>query len=171
MELVFRNVYSVTAKCHRETDSLKHVNQIAAISLEEAMDLFKIEEPANSYEFIEVVNTNRYVYFMGYEYVRQLSAGIREWSDKAFGVGRNGLSMAYHLKKEVDEVIQDIETFVDPGKELADCLMLVLDCASHSGISVRDLLKLTDEKLEINKNRKWGTPDENGVVEHIEEPE
>jgi hypothetical protein len=26
-----------------------------------------------------------------------------------------------------------------------------------------------EEKLEINKNRKWAPPDENGVCEHIEE--
>jgi hypothetical protein len=28
------------------------------------------------------------------------------------------------------------------------------------------LLLAVKEKLEINKNRKWGKPDANGVIEH-----
>jgi hypothetical protein len=32
-----------------------------------------------------------------------------------------------------------------------------------------ELLTACFNKLEINKNRVWGKPDENGVVEHIKD--
>ena len=51
--------------------------------------------------------------------------------------------------------------------EIADCFMLLLDSAHHVGITHNEILQATKEKLEINKKRKWGNPDENGVVEHI----
>ena len=53
--------------------------------------------------------------------------------------------------------------------ELADCLTLLLDVAAHEFIDVDELLAASEEKMEINKKRKWGEPDENGVVEHIPE--
>ncbi len=111
---------------------------------------------------------------------------ISEWSDKAFGDGQRNPAIVYHLKKEVNELIEAIEKTnalgSDPSVgvgefgrqrtvtrvEYADCLMLLLDSAHHFGISAKELLSVTRGKLEINKVRKWGSPDENGVVEHIE---
>jgi len=43
----------------------------------------------------------------------------------------------------------------------------LLDSASHFGLTAGNLLWYTETKLEINKRRKWGAPDKNGVVEHI----
>lgn len=113
---------------------------------------------------------------------------ISEWSDKTFGEGQRNPEIVHHLKKEVDELIEAInkahglggDQSVGVGEygrqlkntrtEYADCMMLLLDSALHFGISAKELLSLTREKLEVNKARKWGKPDENGVVEHVKEP-
>ena len=118
--------------------------------------------------------------------LQKLMNDISEWSDKTFGNGQRNPAIIYHLKKEVDELIAAIEKTNTLGSdpsvgvgefgrqrtvtrvEYADCLMLLLDSAHHFGISAKELLSVTRGKLEINKVRKWGSPDENGVVEHIE---
>mgnify|MGYP001363827711 CR=1 FL=1 len=118
--------------------------------------------------------------------LQKLMNDISEWSDETFGSGQRNPAIVYHLKKEVDELIAAIDKTntlggdpsVGVGEfgrqrtvtrvEYADCLMLLLDSAHHFGISAKELLSVTRGKLEINKVRKWGKPDENGVVEHIE---
>jgi len=119
--------------------------------------------------------------------IQNLQDDVKKWSDGTFGMYRTATPMAYHLKKEIDELIialeelyqgtysnntqNGIDLLMSKYKrirfELADCLMLLIDCASHAQINMDSLISATEEKLEINKNRKWGTPDENGVVEHI----
>jgi len=96
---------------------------------------------------------------------------IKEWSDDTFGSHRTGKPIAYHLKKEVDEVIAAIDNgeHIRIKFELADCFTLLLDIAAHEHINISELLDASEEKLEINKKRKWSEPDENGVVEHIAE--
>ena len=120
--------------------------------------------------------------------LQNLQDDIKQWSDETFGSHRTGKPIAHHLKKEIDEVIDAIEgletetsnTKADVRSvywwkhtrvkfELADCLTLLLDIAAHEYINVSDLLDASEEKMEINKKRKWGEPDENGVVEHIPE--
>jgi len=123
--------------------------------------------------------------------LQNLQDDIKEWSDNTFGSHRSGKPIAFHLKKEIDEVIEAIDVLHTSGNnkeapwgerygdickaqtrvkfELADCLTLLLDVASHENINVSDLLDASEEKLEINKKRKWGEPDENGVVEHMPE--
>ena len=120
--------------------------------------------------------------------LQKLMDDIAEWSDKQFGQGQRNPAIVYHLVKEVPELIEAIKTYQEgntiktPYKEAnsllrsvwgeyADCLMLLLDSASHFGLTSERLLHVTRLKLEVNKKRKWGTPDENGVVEHIESPE
>ena len=120
--------------------------------------------------------------------IQNLQDEVKKWSDGAFGMYRTATPMAYHLKIEIDELITALKelyqgTYSNSSTqngidlvaakyrrirfELADCLMLLIDCASHAQINMDSLISATEEKLEINKNRKWGTPDENGVVEHI----
>lgn len=53
--------------------------------------------------------------------------------------------------------------------EYADCLLLLLDAIHCEKISVKVIVRAAYEKLEINKTRKWGTPDANGIIEHIKE--
>ena len=106
----------------------------------------------------------------GAEKLQKLMTDISEWSNKTFGDGQRNPAIVYHLKKEVNELIAVFEG--NPRNahrqlwfEYADCLMLLLDSALHAGFTARDLIDATREKLEINKTRKWGKPDENGVIE------
>ena len=107
-----------------------------------------------------------------------------EWSDATFGEGQRNPAILHHLSKEVAELIEALKKFQQEDSisnivkseqnlkqlffEYADCFMLLLDSASHMGLTFDILYEYTKRKLEINRNRKWGKPDENGVVEHID---
>jgi len=117
--------------------------------------------------------------------LQELMNDISEWSNLTFGDGQRNPAIVYHLKKEVDELIDalnkcnalGVDNSVGVGEfkrqlsetemEFADCFMLLLDSAHHFSLSAEQLMDLTRRKLVINKNRKWGNPDKNGVVEHI----
>lgn len=119
------------------------------------------------------------------ESTQKLMDDIAEWSDMQFGKNRNPISILYHLKKEVPELIDSLEKYNtiklnDDNKykmlneclyEFADCFMLLLDAARCFGLDVNVLEKYVNLKLEINKSREWGEPDENGVIEHIRKDE
>jgi len=51
--------------------------------------------------------------------------------------------------------------------EYADCFFLLFGSAAAYGYSFDNITELIEEKFEINKARKWGKPDENGVVNHV----
>lgn len=122
---------------------------------------------------------------MSVSQLQSLMDDISQWSDATFGDGQRNPAILYHLKKEVDELIEALTELAESGcddsvgigqfgrhiektqMEYADCFMLLLDSAHHFGLTAEKLIKLTREKLEINKQRKWGKPDANGVVEHI----
>lgn len=95
--------------------------------------------------------------------IQQLQNEIAKWSDATFGTGRPASRPLHHLAKEVQEVI----AAPDDKVEYADCLILLLDAYRMAGGSADELIDTAFKKLEINKWRGWGTPDENGVVEHI----
>ena len=107
---------------------------------------------------------------------------ISDWSDKTFNNGifdhSRSLPISKHLVKESKELVETLEKLnsdsTDKSKsvnesvfELADVFMLLLDCASKLGMDSADLISVTEEKLEINKKRKCGKPDNDGVVEHV----
>lgn len=85
-------------------------------------------------------------------------------SDKIFGLNRSFRAPLHHLKMEVDETIDsgDIEEF-------ADMFLLIMDSfrLRFPNKSPQDLLLACDEKIQILYKRKWGKPNENGVIEHI----
>jgi len=87
------------------------------------------------------------------------------WSDQTFGKNRNPIAPLHHLKKEVQEVIEQPNDI----KEYADCLLLLMDSARLSGFNMDDLYFAAKAKFKENKLRKWSKPDENGVCEHIRE--
>lgn len=115
--------------------------------------------------------------------LQSLMNDIQAWSDATFGELQRTPGIINHLKKEVSELSDAVElyqqnnTCVDAQTsnallrsvffEFADCFMLLLDAAKHMEISADVLMFFTRQKLEINKNRKWGKPDANGVVEHV----
>ncbi len=118
---------------------------------------------------------------------QQLINDIADWSDSTFGEAQRNPAILHHLAKEVSELIEAIQKFqnenstVHPTKsdrlledvlfEYADCFMLLMDSVSHMGFNLDTILEFTGRKLEINKQREWGKPDEKGVIEHILIPE
>lgn len=95
--------------------------------------------------------------------IQQLQDEIAQWSDATFGSGRPATRPLHHLAKEVQELI----AAPHDQMEYADCLILLLDAYRMAGGSADKMIETSYRKLEINRKRDWGTPDENGVVEHI----
>lgn len=88
-------------------------------------------------------------------------------SQKLFGKDseRGPSAPAHHLLKEAKELV-DKPTDIS---EMADIFNLLMDVCRRSGHDIRDLLNAVDYKLDVLLTRKWGKPDENGVIEHIRE--
>lgn len=92
---------------------------------------------------------------------------ISKWQKETFGKA-NAFSKLAHLKDEIEELIADLKSN-NPNRrlEFADCFFLLFGAAAADGMSFDDIVKAIEEKFEINKKRKWGTPQENGVVNHV----
>ncbi len=92
---------------------------------------------------------------------------ISKWQNETFGEA-TALSKIAHLKQEVKELKKDLKKDSPAKKyEFADCFILLFGAAASDGMSYEDICNAINEKMEINKSRKWGKPDENGVVNHI----
>jgi len=117
--------------------------------------------------------------------LQALMDDISNWSDATFGSGQRTIPIVCHLKKEVDELrdalAREKELYSTTDEvgvisrqkqavemEFADCFMLLLNAAHHHGITASDFMRFTRHKLAINRKRKWGMPDKDGVVEHID---
>lgn len=104
--------------------------------------------------------------------IQNLMIEISTWSSQQFStlVGTRGIiAKLSHLKEEVTE----LQVAVDNGDkkeindEIADCFMLLFDVAHDLKITENDIIKFSQVKLGINKDRKWSNPDNNGVIHHI----
>lgn len=87
-----------------------------------------------------------------------LQAEIGGWAESIFTQATNA-SICKHLRREVKELIKSYQP-----EEAADCMFLLLHFAYKNGF---DLFEQVRKKLTTNKNRKWGQPDKDGVVEHL----
>ena len=85
---------------------------------------------------------------------------IGTWAVKTFPLATNK-SRLKHLEKEVQELIDG----GDPS-EAADCFILLLNYAHVNNF---DLLDEARRKMVVNYSRKWGLPEKDGVVEHVED--
>ena len=94
---------------------------------------------------------------------QRLQDSITAWADSLFGKDRKPESILYHLKKEIDELIQEPMSL----EEYADVGILWLSAADKAGYKIDELYFAMIGKLMVNKSRKWGKPDENDVVEHL----
>lgn len=95
---------------------------------------------------------------------------IVDWQEKTFG-DSDAYAMANHLKKEAEEVGLAIHSGDDAAHvafEIADCLILLFGIAKKIGLNHKLLTSAIDLKMMVNKQRKWGQVQDNGVVEHIE---
>jgi predicted house-cleaning noncanonical NTP pyrophosphatase (MazG superfamily) len=81
------------------------------------------------------------------------------WQEETFPQATTK-SIAAHLLREAQELMQN----PDDSEELADILLLVGHLAHKLGINPA---METMYKLKKNMARKWGSPDTEGVVEHV----
>lgn len=101
--------------------------------------------------------------------LQKLQDEINEWADKTFGKDRKASAPIYHLKREISELLEALENGNEGliREEFADCFILILNAAGVVGLTVKDLHHDSLMKMDLNRIRKWGTPDKNGVVEHL----
>lgn len=115
---------------------------------------------------------------------KEMFKSIAEWQKETFGQATS-LSKIHHLREEIAELetaiilnkrVGDLDkegtekfllTYKDIEMEFADCFILLFGAASCQGFSYDDICRVIYEKMLINRNRKWGKPKENGVVNHI----
>ena len=93
---------------------------------------------------------------------QKMQSDIAAFTDSVFG-DSYPVAKLHHLAEEVQELIEEPEDRM----EWADCMILLIDAAAKAGMSMDDLYSAVEDKMKINKKRKWGEPDENGVVKHI----
>lgn len=92
---------------------------------------------------------------------------VTTWQKETFKKS-DAISKIHHLKEEVNELLLDVsEKSKERRLEFADCFLLLYGAAYSDGMSYEDISKCIDEKLKICKERKWGIPDENGIVKHL----
>jgi hypothetical protein len=94
---------------------------------------------------------------------------ISKWQKETFGQA-TALSKLAHLDKEIQELWDELKTNgIGKKLEFADCFILLFGAAASDGMSYEDICNAIEEKMSINYQRKWGKPDENGIVNHIKE--
>lgn len=98
---------------------------------------------------------------------------VTKWQRETFG-NATPASKTHHLIEEVQELLQEAEKYpfedrAALGKELADCFILLMGVANSAGFSYKEVCVEISRKMHINKSRKWGIPDANGVVKHVTE--
>lgn len=98
-----------------------------------------------------------------------LQAEIGIWQKKTFP-NATPRSIFAHIKKEMKELGREIRkrklSVCEIKAESSDILMLLFGLAENLDFR---LLHECRKKLVVNKKRKWGKPDREGVVEHIRE--
>jgi NTP pyrophosphatase (non-canonical NTP hydrolase) len=94
---------------------------------------------------------------------------ITSWQDKTFPDATMQSKIA-HLKKELEEVLDPDNSFAALRLEFADCFFLLFGAAHKAGMDYVDIIGAISHKFERNKNRKWGQPDKDGIVEHLKTP-
>lgn len=100
---------------------------------------------------------------------------ISKWQNETFGHA-TALSKMAHLEEEVselnDELVLASAGFPEEEKvrsEFADCFILLYGAANSHGLTYEDICEAIAAKMKVNKARKWGKPDANGVVNHLKE--
>lgn len=96
--------------------------------------------------------------------IKALQVALYEWSKQTFTYKDDPVRVLLaHFRKEQDEIL------VQPDKivEMADALIILLNCISYSPYSLEEVLATAWAKFAVNKQRTWGDPDPvTGVIEH-----
>lgn len=99
---------------------------------------------------------------------------LSDWSQATFGDDsvRGPVGPLKHLRQEAREAINAVGQPEELRKELADCLLILLDVTRRSGSTFAVLLDDSIEKLAVNQQRKWPPLSEietDAAVSHIRE--
>jgi NTP pyrophosphatase (non-canonical NTP hydrolase) len=91
-----------------------------------------------------------------------------EWAKETFPTS-TPITCLEHLKNEIEkELIPGIEKGCDNlPEEFADCFILLMQAAKRMDIPFFQILVAANAKMEINKKRVWGKPNEKGFTEHV----
>jgi len=110
---------------------------------------------------------------MPYDYFAGLQRSVGEWANQTFARATDA-SIVAHLRREVAELDTlarwrterpDIAWNDDNyAEEMADCLLLLLHLAHRNGVNLEEAAR---RKYAVNRQRHWGEPDAEGVVEHV----
>lgn len=121
------------------------------------------------------------------EYLFKLQEEIVKWQYDTFS-DFSIKSIAIKLHQESEELTEELENFESLGVktklnyqhltksklkinyEIADCFILLLSIAKHSGLNPADMIMYAIEKMEINKSREW-TKKPDGTFQHVEAEE
>ncbi|ERP95719.1 hypothetical protein Q669_29565 [Labrenzia sp. C1B10] len=100
-----------------------------------------------------------------FELSPQLVTRHRKWSDATFGPRseRGPISSLKHLKKEVDEALNDPHEV----EEYADMMFLLLDAAHRAGFDCFDVHGAMVDKLPVLLKRDYPKTAPEEVSEHI----
>jgi len=100
--------------------------------------------------------------------MNKLQQEVGTWAEGVFTQATPATIVA-HLRREVEELATASQGTPNAAElaEAADCLLLLFHLAHKRGY---DLLEAARYKFAINRERQWGKPDAEGVVEHVREP-
>ena len=96
---------------------------------------------------------------------QEIIKDIAEWQRKTFPASDDE-SKYHHLREETRELWEAMAIGIGLGKELADCVILLIGIADNRNI---DIQKEIIDKMKINKNRIWGEPNPLNIYHHIPE--
>lgn len=90
------------------------------------------------------------------------------WGDETF-TEATPLSVCHHLLKEAKELFEGVQgdhAAADVKEEAADVAILLLQLSHKLDFNLDHEIMF---KMKKNRERSWGKPDADGVVEHIKE--
>jgi len=90
-----------------------------------------------------------------------------KWTQEAIGkfneeIGATPEGLIHHLEEELMELQQDAGTTL----EIMECADMVILLKGYAHLRGFDLDKAVDDKMDINVEREWQNPDNDGVVRH-----
>lgn len=107
---------------------------------------------------------------------KEMFEEITAWQRKVFPTS-TALSNVNHLNEEIRELkdaLLDEDHLIDHEKrraiikEYADCFLLLFGSASLYGLGYDDICQAINQKMQINKQRKWGEVNAEGYVKHVD---
>lgn len=87
--------------------------------------------------------------------MKQQFESIAQWQKSTFGGDSTALTIVTRLQDEILELKKALLFKRDVPGEFADCFILLMGAAKEHGLSYEDVVAAIEEKMAINRNRKW----------------